>query len=76
MVGKRIGQTNPPCRNFKAGLGKRLMLPHVAYGLGARSVRRMTLEGPDPAMALGALMGPVGEEESKGVFAGGGVRTT
>ena len=68
MVGKCIGQTNPPSRKLKAGLWKRLVLPHVAYGLDARSVRRMTLEGPDPAMALGALIGPVGEEESRGMF--------
>ncbi|MCH8880310.1 MAG: hypothetical protein IID34_10555 [Planctomycetes bacterium] len=68
MVGKRIGQTNPTRRKLKAGLWKRLVLPLVGYGFGARSVRRMTLEGPDPAMALGALMGPVGEEESRGMF--------
>ncbi len=33
---KRIGQTNPSYRNIKAGLGKRLVLPHVAYGLSTR----------------------------------------
>ncbi len=33
---KRPRQTNPPRRKLKAGFWMRLVLPLVAYGLGAR----------------------------------------
>ncbi len=49
MVRKCIGQTNPPCRKLKAGLGKRLVLPLVAYGLMPRCpVCRMFPVAADP----------------------------
>ena len=48
MIAKRIGQPKPPCRKLKAGLGKRLVLPHVAYGLIARCLCRPTLEAERP----------------------------